>query len=49
MKNQFLSILPSVDFLKEVYRKLCNYFQIAYGEGAYTSYEFDFKNCDVDA
>lgn len=43
LKNQFLSVLPSIKVLKRVYRKLCNYFQISYGEGAYTSYEFDFN------
>lgn len=32
-ENQFLKILPDKKFLKEMYIKLCNYFQIAYGEG----------------
>lgn len=44
LKKQFLSVLPSVKLLKQVYRKLCNYFQISYGEGAYSSYEFDFNS-----
>lgn len=44
LKNQFLSVLPSIKLLKQVYRKLCNYFQISYGEGAYSSYEFDFNS-----
>ena len=43
VKNQFLSVLPDVDFIKLVYRKLCNYFQISYGEGAYTTYNFNFN------
>lgn len=43
VKNQFLSVLPDVDFIKLVYRKLCNYFQISYGEGAYTTYNFSFN------
>lgn len=43
VKNQFLSVLPTVDFVKHVYRKLCNYFQISYGEGEYITNEFDFN------
>ena len=43
VKNQFLSILPTVDFIKQVYRKLCNYFQISYGEGEFTTYEFNLN------
>ena len=43
VKNQFLSVLPDVDFIKLVYRKLCNYFQISYGEGAHTTYNFSFN------
>ncbi|MFV0541586.1 MAG: ATP-dependent DNA helicase RecQ [Aestuariibaculum sp.] len=43
IKNQFLSILPTVNFTKQVYRKLCNYFQISYGEGSYTLFDFDFN------
>ena len=43
IKNQFLNVLPSVEFVKKVYRKLCNYFQISYGEGAYTTFDFDFN------
>ena len=44
VKNQFLSVLPTVDFIKQVYRKLCNYFQISYGEGEYTTHDFNFNN-----
>ncbi|TJY35853.1 RecQ family ATP-dependent DNA helicase [Pontimicrobium aquaticum] len=43
VKNQFLSVLPTIDFIKQVYRKLCNYFQISYGEGAFTTYDFNFN------
>ncbi len=43
VKNQFLSVLPDVDFIKLVYRKLCNYFQIPYGEGAYITNNFNFN------
>jgi len=43
VKNQFLSILPTVDFIKQVYRKLCNYFQISYGEGEFTTHEFNLN------
>ena len=44
VKNQFLNVLPTVDFVKQVYRKLCNYFQISYGEGAYETFDFDFNS-----
>lgn len=43
VKNQFLKVLPNVDFIKLVYRKLCNYFQISYGEGSYTTFNFNFN------
>lgn len=41
VKRQFLSVLPSVDLIKQVYRKLCNYFQISFGEGEFTVHDFD--------
>jgi ATP-dependent DNA helicase RecQ len=44
LRNQFLSTLPSVDFVKTVYNKLCNYFQISYGEGENSLNQFDFKS-----
>ncbi|EPR73493.1 ATP-dependent DNA helicase RecS (RecQ family) [Winogradskyella psychrotolerans RS-3] len=44
LRNQFLSTLPSVAFVKTVYNKLCNYFQISYGEGENTMHQFDFKS-----
>ncbi|MGB5355573.1 MAG: ATP-dependent DNA helicase RecQ [Eudoraea sp.] len=31
LKNQFLEILPDVSFIKMIYKKLSNYFQIPYG------------------
>ncbi|TYA78387.1 RecQ family ATP-dependent DNA helicase [Seonamhaeicola marinus] len=44
VKNQFLSILPTVEYTKQVYRKLCNYFQISYGEGEYKVFDFSFTD-----
>ncbi len=44
LKEQFLNSLPTVDDLKLIYRKLCNYFQISYGEGDMTQHRFDFNN-----
>ena len=32
-ESQFINVLPDKRFLKEMYIKLCNFFQIAYGEG----------------
>lgn len=43
LKHQFLSTLPSIDFIKKVYRKLCNFFQISYGEGQMTVHQFNFN------
>lgn len=42
-KNQFINALPDVDFLKTIYKRLCNYFQISYGEGVNTVHSFNFK------
>ena len=44
VKQQFLNRLPTVDFVKQVYRKLSNYFQISYGEGTYTTHNFNFNH-----
>ncbi len=44
LKGQFLSALPSVDFIKTLYRKLCNYFQIPYGEGELSTHQFNFND-----
>jgi ATP-dependent DNA helicase RecQ len=42
LKKQFLSNLPDTNFLKLIYKKLNNYFRIAYGEGQETSHNFNF-------
>ncbi|WP_435413006.1 RecQ family ATP-dependent DNA helicase [Psychroserpens mesophilus] len=43
LKRQFINTLPSIEFIKQVYRKLCNYFQISYGEGEFSSHQFNFN------
>ncbi len=43
LNNQFIKVLPNIDTVKLVYRKLCNYFQVSYGEGEQTIHEFDFN------
>ncbi|APY09429.1 recombinase RecQ [Winogradskyella sp. J14-2] len=43
LKSQFLNTLPSSDYVKTIYKKLCNYFQIAYGDGENSTFHFDFK------
>ncbi|MFH6993682.1 ATP-dependent DNA helicase RecQ [Flavobacterium sp. FlaQc-48] len=43
-EQQFLSILPDKKFLKTMYVKLCNYFQIAYGEGLDESFSFKLNH-----
>jgi ATP-dependent DNA helicase RecQ len=42
IKQQFLNALPTLDGTKTVYRKLCNYFQVPYGEGVDASFDFNF-------
>ncbi len=42
-ENQFLSVLPDKEFLNEVFVKLCNYFQIAYGEGIEAQFNFNLN------
>lgn len=42
-ENQFLDVLPDVPFLKQVYVKLCNYFQIAFGEGINEEFSFSLN------
>ena len=39
-----MSVLPKIDFVKTVYRKLNNYFQISYGEGEFTIHDFNFSD-----
>ncbi|MRX38301.1 RecQ family ATP-dependent DNA helicase [Flavobacterium sp. LC2016-23] len=43
-EQQFLSILPDKKFLNAIYVKLCNYFQIAYGEGINDSFSFKLNH-----
>ncbi|MEH6705743.1 MAG: ATP-dependent DNA helicase RecQ [Galbibacter orientalis] len=43
LKNQFIKTLPSVDFIKLLYKKLNNYFQISYGEGSNQTYPLNFN------
>lgn len=48
LNNQFLNVLPSVDYIKKVYKKLNSYFQISYGEGEQETFRFDFmKFCNA--
>ncbi|MEO8254526.1 MAG: ATP-dependent DNA helicase RecQ, partial [Flavobacterium sp.] len=42
-ENQFLYILPDKKFLKEVFIKMCTYFQIAYGEGINEHFSFNLN------
>lgn len=42
-ENQFLSVLPDKVFLSAVYIKLCNYFQVAYGEGIDQVFTFNLN------
>ncbi|UGS22988.1 RecQ family ATP-dependent DNA helicase [Flavobacterium channae] len=42
-KSQFIDVLPDKQFVKEVYIKLNNYFQIAYGEGYNESFAFNLN------
>ncbi|WP_405206263.1 ATP-dependent DNA helicase RecQ [Aquimarina sp. LLG6339-5] len=43
VQNQFIKVLPDADFVKLIYRKLCNYFRISYGEGEQTTHGFNFN------
>ncbi|MFK5971715.1 MAG: RecQ family ATP-dependent DNA helicase [Flavobacteriaceae bacterium] len=48
VKKQFLSVLPDTAFLKLVYNKLNNYFQISYGEGNDGTFRLNFNAfCEV--
>lgn len=40
---QFISVLPDKAFLNIVFSKLCNYFQIAYGEGIDEQFSFNLN------
>ncbi|MFV5695072.1 ATP-dependent DNA helicase RecQ [Flavobacterium sp. LB3P122] len=43
-ENQFINILPDKKFLNLMYIKLCNYFQIAYGEGIDEQFTFNLHH-----
>lgn len=43
-ENQFIHVLPDRKFLNEMYIKLCNYFQIAYGEGINEQFTFNLNH-----
>jgi ATP-dependent DNA helicase RecQ len=43
-ENQFISVLPDKEFLNNMYLKLCNYFQIAYGEGIEEQFTFNLNH-----
>ncbi len=43
VKNQFLSILPDIGYLKDTYHKLNSYFQVAYGEGNDETFQINFN------
>ena len=42
-ESQFLSVLPDKTFLNLVFIKLCNFFQIAYGEGIDEQFSFNLN------
>jgi ATP-dependent DNA helicase RecQ len=42
-ESQFVHVLPDKKFLNEMFVKLCNYFQIAYGEGINESFTFNLN------
>ena len=47
-RDQFLETLPDASFLKILYRKLNNYFQISYGEKKDEVFRFNFNDfCDA--
>jgi ATP-dependent DNA helicase RecQ len=43
LENQFVAVIPTVIEVKKVYKKLINFFHIAYGEGQDVSYPFNFS------
>ncbi len=43
-KDQSIHLLPDKKFLLEMYLKLCNYFQIAYGEGINEVFPFNLNS-----
>ncbi len=48
VRKQFLSVLPDVTFIKLLYRKLNNYFQIPFGEGSGETFALPFYSfCSI--
>ncbi len=43
-ESQFIAVLPDKSFLNTMYVKLCNYFQIAYGEGINEQFSFNLNH-----
>ncbi|SDX52187.1 RecQ family ATP-dependent DNA helicase [Flavobacterium degerlachei] len=43
VESQFINILPDKKFLNEIFVKLCNFFQIAYGEGIDEKFSFNLN------
>ena len=43
-QSQFLNVLPDKIILKDIYIKLCNYFQVAYGEGINEQFSFNLNH-----
>ena len=43
-EKEQLNSLPNIGFLKKVYKRICNYFQISYGEGVDSVHNFNFKS-----
>ncbi|WP_438712263.1 RecQ family ATP-dependent DNA helicase [Aquimarina muelleri] len=43
LNDQFIKVLPDISMVKLVYRKLCNYFRISYGEGEQSIHDFEFN------
>ena len=41
LKNQFLNRIPGKSYIEDLYRDLCNFFQIAYGEGKNNKFSLD--------
>lgn len=48
VKKQFVEALPTVPFVKKLYRTLNTYFQISYGEGEFVNHSFNFTEfCQI--
>jgi ATP-dependent DNA helicase RecQ len=43
-QSQFINVLPDTKFLTKIYIKLCNYLQIAYGEGINEQFSFNLNH-----